>query len=282
MTTRITKASRRKQLIRHIQLNPARRLQLRILVIPQIRLLTRIRVLHHLPAITCQVGSVNNQRAHRALPRRLFKLVRPPPVVRQRLAAKELRIIRRRIAHDAEDHLALHIHTRIVIPSELRRRHPIPDEHNRRIHIHARRQRPIAHCVVIAIRQVDRMQLDPNTRSMLRQKRHRRLLRNCLHPHKVHLLQIGPVIPARLQPIQCKLRRNILRRQLAAPQPRPASLQQIVRQKPHMRPNLLPINSRLSRLQRRRNRLRHQHTRDRKQGHNSSHGKTILTQFDSP
>ncbi len=80
-----------------------------------------------------------------------------------------------------------------------------------------------------------------------------------MHRIQRHRLKIRPALARRLQPGQRKLRSNVLSRQLRPARTRPTPLQQVQRQKPHVRPNLLRINRHRSLPRRRRNsrNLRH-------------------------
>ena len=113
------------------------------------------RRLHHLPRVGRRFVGVNQQRAGRALPRRLLELVGPAAVVRQRGPAEERGLIGRRgrIVHHDHHPLALHVRARVVVPLQLRRLDAVADEHDVALHLHARRlaARDRDHVLVVAV-----------------------------------------------------------------------------------------------------------------------------------
>ena len=77
-----------------------------------------------------------------------------------------------------------------------------------------------------------------------RHKAELRLVLDGVHRIERHLLEISAVVAGRLQAIQCELRADVLRGNVAAARAWSAALQQIVCQKPHVRSNLFWINRR--------------------------------------
>ena len=63
---------------------------------------------------------MNDECAHGAFAGCLFKFVGPASVVRQGIATEEFRVVRGRVADDAEDNFSFYVHACIVVPTELR------------------------------------------------------------------------------------------------------------------------------------------------------------------
>src|ERR1035441_7651726 len=107
---KIAHSRHRKQALRNIVLNPCGCTQRRIGIALQVALLDGLRIAYHFPAITRQVGAVNNKHAHGAAPRSFFILVSPSSVVRESLALEELRIVTRRPIDDDQCNFAFYIY----------------------------------------------------------------------------------------------------------------------------------------------------------------------------
>ncbi len=67
--------------------------------------------------------------------------------------------------------------------------------------------------------------------------------RQGVHAGEFDLLQIAAVVPRGLQAVQRKLRGDVLRRNVAAARAGAAALEQIVRQKTHMRADVLRVDA---------------------------------------
>ena len=225
----------REQPPRDVQLNPRRCLEFRVLVVGQVYLLIAPRAAHHLPGIAGQVRAMDDERADGTLAGGFLEFVGPPTVVGHGVALEEFRIFRRRLVDDDENDLSLHVDALEVVPFIFGCVDPITHVDDGRIEVDAVGLRLIAGHVIIAQLQVGR-------RALGRLQGHRRpRLRE--HAGKSDLLQVGAVVARRLQAIQCKLRRDVIRRDVAAPRPGPASLEQIVRQEPDVRANSLGVDA---------------------------------------
>jgi hypothetical protein len=164
---------------------------------------------------------MDDERTHSAHARGLLKLVRPAAVVGERPAGEELRIIRRRVADDAEDDLAFDVHTGVVIPAILWRGDAVADEDDRRIQRADRRERLVGGRIVVAELQQQRCATGWQQLEV-------RLRRYRLHADEVDLLQIGAVIATGLQSHERELRCNVLGCKLAAAQTGIAALEEVV------------------------------------------------------
>src|SRR5262249_33890415 len=91
----------------------------------------RIGVTDDIPSVAREVSTVNDQRSNGAHLRGMLKLISPAAVIGHALAAKELRIVRRWVVHDAENDLPFYIHALIVVPLVLRRGDTITHPDNR-------------------------------------------------------------------------------------------------------------------------------------------------------
>ncbi len=114
------------------------------------------RGLHHLPGISGRLVGVNQQRACRSLTRRFLELVGPAAIVGERLAAEQIRFVRRRgrIVHHDQHPLALDVSALVVIPLLFRRHDAVADKDDVALHLHLRAFQPGKrdHVGVIAIR----------------------------------------------------------------------------------------------------------------------------------
>ncbi len=251
------------QLFRHIQLNPRRRFQLRRSVPPQIRPLRPPRVPHHIPSITRQIRTMNNQRRNRAMPRRLFEFVRPPPVIRQCLPFEKFLVRRLRLIHKQQRDLPFQIHALIVVPPILRRRNAKSHKHNRRINFRFFFLRLVVRHNFILI-------LQRNLRP-IRWRNRKSTLRARFHSNHRHFLKKRSFVSRGLQSEPFKLFCNPLRRRVATFLSRPAPFKLISRQFLHILANLLRLNFRLRR-RKRTNRQTRSYTHHRKRNrHLPSH-----------
>src|ERR1039458_8981885 len=103
-------------------------LELGFAVAGQVRLLIAPRVMHHLPAVAREVGTVDDQRAERPLAGRFLELVGPAPVIGQGLRVEEFWILRRRFVDEYQNDLALDVDAFVVVPAVLRRLDAVADE----------------------------------------------------------------------------------------------------------------------------------------------------------
>ena len=224
----------RGQLFRDIQLHPGSHSQLGRVLDLEIGLLPRIRVPHHLPRIAGHIGLVNQHHAHRAFARCLFILVGPAPIVGQRPAREELRVIRRWLIHQHQQHFTAHVDALVIVPVIFRRVDPVTHIDDRCID----RRRGLLRLVVAHIL-IEQLQIE--RRALLRLERERRL-RQCGHSDQGDFLHVGSVVARRLQPIEGELCAHVLGRNVASALSGTAAFEQVMRQKSHVRPNAFRID----------------------------------------
>ncbi len=212
---------------RHVVLDPRCRLELRVLVVAEVNLLAAPGIAHHFPAIAGQIRAMNDQRANRPFARRLLEFVGPAPVISEGLPIEEFRILRGRLVHDHQHHLALDVHALVIVPGIFRRLDAVADKHDRRVDIDAVGLRLVADHEVIGELQGERV--------ALRRLQRRRGGRLGLHADEIDSLQIAAVIAGGLQAVQRKLRRNVVGRNVAAACSGAAPLEQIIGQESHVR-----------------------------------------------
>src|SRR6266568_3930404 len=147
---------------------------------------------------------MNDQRRHRSAPCRLFELVSPSPVVRQRFPFEKIRIVRARFVHEQQRHLPMQIDILVIVPSILRRLDSVAHKHDRRVNIRCFR---LALVIRHKLRQIFRLEGFPVRFGELEGG-----LRERLHSHHRHILEICPVVSRRLQTVERKLRRDVRRR----------------------------------------------------------------------
>ena len=172
-------------------LNPGSRAQRIQRIACQVALLDGLRILHHLPSITRQIGPVDDEHADRTATRSLLVLVGPAAVVGHRLALEKLLILRGRLIHDHQRNLALQIHARVVVPVVLGRVDAVAHKHNRRIEISSGLPGLILRNNLAAIGKIDR-------RTARRHERKLRLVFDGVHRDQRHFLEVAPVIARRL------------------------------------------------------------------------------------
>ena len=230
-------------------LDPRRRLELRVRIAHQVALLARPRTPHYLPRIARQVLAMNDKRSDCALPRRFFKLVRPSPVIGQRVALEEIGILRRRLIHDHQHHLAADIHALVVVPVVFGRMDAVTHKYNRRV--------DLRQCSAgLIIRHELRAVLQRQRLATLRHELKSRLVWHRAHGIERHLLVPRAVVSRRLQSIGSKLFREIFRRHAVSFGTRTAPLQLVIRQVLHRCADPLRIDM-LRRLLRPRRYSRH-------------------------
>ena len=86
-------AGRGSELARDVEMNPGGGLQLGRAVQLEVRMLSRVGIAHHPPAVAGHVRFVDENGADRALAGRFFVLVGPAAVVGQRLAVENLWVV---------------------------------------------------------------------------------------------------------------------------------------------------------------------------------------------
>ncbi len=82
----------------------------------------------YVPAVAGEVGLMDNERADGPLAGGLLEFVGPTAIVGKSFACKEVGIVGRRIADDAQDDLALDVFACVVVPLELGRGDAVADE----------------------------------------------------------------------------------------------------------------------------------------------------------
>ncbi len=224
-----------EQLPRDVELYPRCRLELRILVVAQVHLLVAPGISHHAPAVARQIGAVDDQGADRALARRLFELVGPASVIGHDARVEEFRILRRRLVDDHQQHLAFDVHALEIVPAVFRRLDAIADEDDGRVDVDPGGLGLVVGHVVIAELQIQR------TAVFRLQGGSRR--RQCVHAGEFDLLQVAAAVPRRFQAVEREFRGDVLCRNVAAPRTGPAALEQVIRQKAHVRTNALGIDA---------------------------------------
>ena len=229
---------------RGLELNPACGFELRVFVVAEVGLLAGVGVLHDVPAVAGEVGAVDDERADGSLPRGLLELVGPAAVVGERLAAEELRVVRWRVADDAEDDLAFHIDARVVVPAELRRDDSVADEDDGSVDVGDLSELAVVDGVVVGVGQIVGVQHDRHA-AALRLIRHEgevRLVADSLGSDEVDLLQVGSVVARGLEAVERELRGDVLRGDLSAARAGAAAFQQIVGEKFYVRTNFFRVD----------------------------------------
>ena len=84
----------------------------------ELDLLAARAIREHGEGVACHRLGVDEEDAGRAAPPGLFVLVRPAPVVRQRVGLEEARLLGRRrwVVDERDEHLAAHVHVFVVVP----------------------------------------------------------------------------------------------------------------------------------------------------------------------
>jgi hypothetical protein len=200
-----------------------------------------------LPGIGGRLVRVNENGARSTLPRRLFEFVRPAAVIRERFAAEQVRFFwrRRRVVDHHQNPLALHVGAFVVVPLLFRCHDAVPNEDDIALNVHTR--------LFDAGKGDDLVEVAV------------RFPRNTERERAVdggfddwHLLEVGAVLTARLGANRLQLRRDVLRRLLAARCRRRAAFHVIGRERLQMRLDgaLLDFVFRRTRGRRRFNRSR--------------------------
>ena len=228
---------------RRPQLEPARRLERRQGIALEVAFFHGLRVLHHGPRVARQVGTVDDEHAGRAQPRRLLVLVGPAAVVGERLALEEGFVRRGRLIHNDEQHLAFYVHTLEVVPAVLGRIDAVTDKDDRRIDVGRSLPAFVLHHEVGVVG-------ERHGRFACRHEREPGRGLVGVHGVQVDLLEKGAVVTGRLQPVQRKLGPDVLGRQLCPALAGSPPFQEIAGQEPDMGANPLGIDQRRGLLRR--------------------------------
>ena len=172
---------------------------------------------HHVPAVGGALRRVHQQRSQGAAARRLFQLVGPAPVVRQRATVENRRVLETGIVDEHEQHLAAHVRVLVVVPLPLRGPDAIAHEDHFAVR-HDVALRPLrpGDEVVQVLEGVRRAAPAPDQR------------RTRCHPDQRHRLEIRSVGGPRLEPHRLELRGDVLDRQASAAGGRRSPLELVV------------------------------------------------------
>ncbi len=151
---------------------------------------------------------MNNQRGDGSAPRCLLELVRPAPVIRQRFALKEFRIVGFRFADKQQGHLAFQVISFIVVPLLFRRVDAVAHKHNGCINIRQCRLRFVVGHVIIEVLQYD-------GRTSRWNDLERRGWKS-FHPHHWHILKKSSIVSGGFQSKTLELRGDVIRRSVAS------------------------------------------------------------------
>ena len=184
------------------------------------------RRLDDLPRVGGRFVGVDEQRAGRALPRRLLELVGPAAVVGQRLAAEQGRLVgrRRRVVDHHQHPLPLHVDAGVVVPFLLGGDDAVADEH----HLAAHRDLGV----------LDAREGDDVVTVLVGAAGHAQ--REAAIDHRFddrHLLEVGAAVAGRRESGQGQLRRQVLGGQFATARRRRPPFEQVVRQVADVRGN---------------------------------------------
>ena len=177
---------------------------------------------------------MNDQRGHGSAPGGLLELVRPPAVIRHRLAFEKIGIVGAGFIHEQQRYLAVQVHRLVIVPVVLRRFDSKTDKNDWRIDV---RRFRLALVVGHKIRQVFCFE---RFAAGLAETEFR--LRESSYSDHRHILIKRAIIPGRLQAVGSKLFRNVVRSKVAAALPRSAPFHFVARQVFHVLADSVLIN----------------------------------------
>ncbi len=168
---------------------------------------------------------MQDQDRLRAHARGFFVLIRPASVVSERASAEELGIVGGRLIGEQDQHLALDVHTLVIVPVKFRRDDAMPDEDRFGVELIGR---------FLQLAFADEIVQPFEGYGLIRAYGGKCGVGRSGDADHRDALEIGVVFAGRFGACERELRRDIVRRQFTAARSHAAPFQQIARQELHV------------------------------------------------